>query len=372
MQKVLVVEDTPDILEEILATLKYEGFEGVGAENGSVGVTMAREHLPDLVVCDIMMPELDGYGVLQSMRENPATASIPFIFLTAKADKTDVRHGMGLGADDYLTKPFTSEELVNAVRARLNRKAGIVGSYEDKIHTLSALVGQQKQSLETELAKLNTHIRGNVFELVQVVSKVASINDRFYHTSHEKMVAIIARALAESLSIEAEGIGDLVVAALLHDIGKIGMPDRLLKLEPEQMGEEDFHDYRAHVEDSLKILDSVSDLDKVRQIISQHHENFDGSGFPSSLSGKEICTEAQVLSIANLYHTKVHKIHYASRSTAPSEAYASQTVKEQVRRHGTAMLFLRYRSSWFCPEVLKAFFELARSGRCPAVVCSAD
>lgn len=129
MKKILVIEDMPSLREEILETLECLEFEPIGAENGRIGVQLAQLHAPDLIICDIMMPELDGYGVFKSLRENPETASIPFIFLSAKADKTDIRQGMNLGADDYLTKPFTIAELSEAISARLNKQSAITQPY---------------------------------------------------------------------------------------------------------------------------------------------------------------------------------------------------------------------------------------------------
>jgi diguanylate cyclase (GGDEF)-like protein len=123
MTKILIIEDMDSLREEIIETLTYEGFDVLGAENGAVGVRLALEHLPDLVVCDVMMPELNGYETLTTLRRESTTAAIPFIFLTAKADKVDMRQGMELGADDYLTKPFTVEELLGAIAARLKKQA---------------------------------------------------------------------------------------------------------------------------------------------------------------------------------------------------------------------------------------------------------
>ncbi len=136
MTKILVIEDEQLVRENILDLLEAEGFDGVGAENGHVGVTWAWDCKPDLIICDVMMPELDGYDVLKLLRKEPATATIPFIFLTAKADKDDFRQGMQLGADDYLTKPFTSAELLGAISVRLERKAAIARQSEKKLEEL--------------------------------------------------------------------------------------------------------------------------------------------------------------------------------------------------------------------------------------------
>ncbi len=121
MKRILVIEDEPEMLRNMVTILGMEGFATYKAANGRIGVELARRELPDLAVCDVMMPELDGHGVLEALRAHPDTVAIPFIFLTAKGEKTDVRYGMNLGADDYLTKPVDADELLAAIRARLER-----------------------------------------------------------------------------------------------------------------------------------------------------------------------------------------------------------------------------------------------------------
>ncbi|GAB1544141.1 hypothetical protein NUACC21_68170 [Scytonema sp. NUACC21] len=123
MKKILVIEDEPQVRENIQLVLELSDcdYKTIVAENGSVGLQLAKSELPNLIICDIMMPELDGYGVLKSLQQNLATESIPIIFLTAKADRGDLRQAMELGVDDYITKPFTPEELLKAVEVRLTR-----------------------------------------------------------------------------------------------------------------------------------------------------------------------------------------------------------------------------------------------------------
>jgi DNA-binding NarL/FixJ family response regulator len=122
MQKILLIEDQAPMRESLMLMLQMEGFEVLVAEEGNRGIELARGQTPDLILCDVMMPGCDGYQVLQTLRENPATATIPFIFLTAKGEKTDLRAGMNLGADDYLVKPAPREELLAAIQARLQKK----------------------------------------------------------------------------------------------------------------------------------------------------------------------------------------------------------------------------------------------------------
>lgn len=119
--KILVIEDEDLVREGIVLILQVNGYEVYTAENGRKGVEIALKVIPDMIISDIMMPELDGYGVVEALRSNKSTSTIPFLFLSAKADKSDIRQGMNLGADDYLTKPFEIDELIESVNARLNR-----------------------------------------------------------------------------------------------------------------------------------------------------------------------------------------------------------------------------------------------------------
>ena len=121
MKSVLIIEDNTDIRENTAEILDMAGYKTFTAENGKKGIELALKEKPDLIVCDIMMPELDGYGVLHLLRKNPETQTIPFIFLTAKTERTDLRKGMEMGADDYITKPFEDIELLNAIEVRLKK-----------------------------------------------------------------------------------------------------------------------------------------------------------------------------------------------------------------------------------------------------------
>jgi DNA-binding response OmpR family regulator len=121
MKKILLIEDNMEVRENTEEILSLANYRVVTAPNGKIGVDLAQRERPDLIVCDIMMPELDGYGVLHILSKSEETAPIPFIFLTAKAEKTDIRKGMVLGADDYLTKPFDDTDLLNAIEVRLRK-----------------------------------------------------------------------------------------------------------------------------------------------------------------------------------------------------------------------------------------------------------
>ena len=121
MKKILVIEDEPEMRRNITTLLRFHDYEPIAAENGRQGVEAARRESPDLILCDVMMPELDGHGVLQALQADATLARIPFVFLTAKGEKDDLRNGMNLGADDYLTKPVANADLVAAIETRLRR-----------------------------------------------------------------------------------------------------------------------------------------------------------------------------------------------------------------------------------------------------------
>ena len=147
MTKILVIEDELNVRENIVDLLEAEDFEVFSTENGIMGILWAQENVPDLVISDVMMPGMSGHEVLAEMRELPNTELIPFIFLTAMSDKDDIRRGMELGADDYLTKPFTRDELLNAITSRLLRQAKLMKQYNEE-HQKAKALGQRVKELE--------------------------------------------------------------------------------------------------------------------------------------------------------------------------------------------------------------------------------
>jgi len=144
MKTILLIEDNLEMRENTAEILELADYKVVPAANGKEGVTLAKEHHPDLIICDIMMPELDGYGVLRMLGANQATASIPFIFLTAKAEKNDFRKGMNLGADDYITKPFDDVELLDAIDMRLKKHASLQREYDNNAEGLGEFIQAAK------------------------------------------------------------------------------------------------------------------------------------------------------------------------------------------------------------------------------------
>jgi signal transduction histidine kinase len=157
MKKILIIEDEETVRENLMELLEAEDFEVCGAGDGCAGLDLVQQYQPDLILCDVMMPKLDGFGVLNTLRKNPVTATIPFMFLTARTDKTDLRQGMELGADDYITKPFSVDELLNAIASRLQKQAVIEEQQTQKLDQLRTSISL---SLPHEMRSPLTNILG--------------------------------------------------------------------------------------------------------------------------------------------------------------------------------------------------------------------
>ncbi len=166
-KKVLIIEDNNDIRENVIEILELAGYAVYAANNGKDGVDLAIKNVPDIILCDIMMPELDGYGVLYMLNKKPETAAIPFIFLTAKAERVDLRKGMEMGADDYLTKPFDDMDLLNAIESRLKKKELQQSFYSKSLDRLTTLIG--KNSGLEELKKIIHERKSRHFKKNQVI-----------------------------------------------------------------------------------------------------------------------------------------------------------------------------------------------------------
>ncbi len=158
MKKILIIEDDKVMRENTAEILGLARYEVITADNGKKGAQTAIDTHPDLIVCDIMMPELDGYGVLHILSKNPETASIPFIFLTAKAEKSEFRKGMDLGADDYLTKPFEETELLNAIEIRLKKNEILKKEFSQNAEGLNQFLNEAKGVAELNLLSQKSQV----------------------------------------------------------------------------------------------------------------------------------------------------------------------------------------------------------------------
>ena len=159
MKKILIIEDNHEVLDNISEILDLFSYSVLTSDTATKGVELAKSEKPDLIICDIMLPDFDGYRVLEILNEDVSTKSIPFIFLTAKAEKTDIRKGMNLGADDYLTKPFDKTDLLNAIEARLKRNEFLRKTYTRDLNGLMQFIGEAKRFALREVVSNNYTVK---------------------------------------------------------------------------------------------------------------------------------------------------------------------------------------------------------------------
>jgi diguanylate cyclase (GGDEF)-like protein len=252
MATVLVIEDVEALREEIMETLSYEGFDVLGAENGVIGVQIANTYLPNLIICDIAMPELDGYGTLIALRKEPKTSMIPFIFLTAMTEKADMRQAMELGADDYLTKPFTSEELLGAIASRLQKYNSVREHYYDEIKA----VGEKFEYLS------------NHDELTQLPNRILfheSLNQAILHAKiNSKSLALLLLDMDNFNIVNntlGNDIGDQLFKAIAERLKRYSAPcDMVARIQGDEFAMiiSEVKDTTSIKQETQRILDLLS------------------------------------------------------------------------------------------------------------------
>ncbi len=287
MKKILVIEDSHSLRKDILEMLGFEGFEAVGAENGLLGVERAREYLPDLIICDIMMPGMDGYGVLESLQKNPVTALIPFIFLTARTDRMDVRQGMELGADDFLTKPFHAAELLATVRTRL-----------EKHKTFTEVADRRLEDLRENIMMALPH------ELRTPLNVILGFSDLLM-TDSEEMSGVHISEMARHINSSALRLYRLIENFLIYSHTEIMLTDprqvEFLKrsfvlgpgmtiehcvMQKAEQCERD-QDVKTEIEDTAGIAIGEDYLRKIIDELMDNACKFSTAGTPITVTGKE-------------------------------------------------------------------------------------
>jgi DNA-binding response OmpR family regulator len=208
MKKILVIEDNEDIRSNTAEILELSNYKVIEAENGKVGVMKAIQNKPDLIICDIMMPELDGYGVLHAIQHNDAIKNTPFIFLTAKTERNDFRRGMESGADDYLTKPFDGTELLNAVNGRLKKMELLNAEMQANLQSVNQLL--EASSGKMELQNLTKDRNTNHYTKKQLIYSEGNHPNRLYFVVKGKVKAFKTNESGKDLVTELYAEGDFI------------------------------------------------------------------------------------------------------------------------------------------------------------------
>ena len=205
---ILLIEDNLEMRENTAEIIELANYKVLSAENGKVGVELAKEHMPDLIICDIMMPEMDGYGVLYILSKDPNTCSIPFVFLTAKAEKSEFRKGMNLGADDYVTKPFEEMELLSVIESRIERSQLFKSGYEQNLSGLSSFIDEAK-GIE-ELGKLSENRKTRKYKKKEVIFHEGDYAGAIYFVNSGRVRTYKINDDAKEYSVDLYGAGDFI------------------------------------------------------------------------------------------------------------------------------------------------------------------
>ena len=282
---VLIVDDNATNIDLLVNTLKDENRLGI-AKNGPNAITYAVKHKPDLILLDIMMPEMDGFEVCERLKANAKTVDIPVIFITAMSETVNKTRGFELGAVDYITKPFHAAEVKARVRTHL--------SLEEMRRQLTS----QNLILEQKVQQKTAEIRDILNASIHAMAMMVEIRDP-YTAGHQQRVAQLACAIAEKMGLAADAIEGLRFAGILHDVGKIRIPVSILSRSGKLLDAE--HEMlKIHPQVSYDILKNIPFPWPVAQMALQHHERIDGSGYPQGLRGDQMLPEAKILAVADV------------------------------------------------------------------------
>jgi putative two-component system response regulator len=301
---ILVVDDVPENIDVIAGTLRKH-YRVIFAINGGDALELARTQAPDLVLLDIMMPEMDGYEVCRRMKEDIKTRDIPVIFLTALSADSDEQRGLELGAVDFLHKPCNPAIVRQRVRIHLDLR-------------------DQNQALEIKVRERTTELDQTRLEIVRRLGRAAEYRDN-ETGMHVIRMSHSARLLALAVGVPESQAELLLNAAPMHDVGKIGIPDRIL-LKPGRLAPEEWAIMQTHTTIGAEIIgDHPSKLLRMaRTVALAHHERWDGSGYPNGLAGEAIPLEGRIVTVADVFDALTSERPY-------KRAWSSQAATDYIR-----------------------------------------
>ncbi len=320
---VLIVDDEYAGRETLQSVLEGEGYTLEMAENGRQAIEKARRLLPDVILLDVMMPGMTGYEVCQHIRNDPQLAEIPIIILTALDDRESMLTALKAGADDFISKPFDRFEL----RARL---LGIT-----RLNRYHKLVKER-----TKLREMHAQLLSAYEATIEGWSHAMDLRDRETE-GHSRRVADLTVRLAREFGMSESELTHLRRGALLHDMGKLGIPDSILQ-KPGELTEDEWVIMRKHPQFAYDMLRSVEYLHPALDIPFCHHEKWDGSGYPRGLIGEEIPLAARLFAVVDVWDALTSDRSYRSAWTAEQ---ALAYIREQSGKH-------------FDPRVVSLFFKI--------------
>ena len=308
---ILVVDDDVSNLKMASRILSSENLRVSCMKSGEDAILFLQDNRPDLILLDIHMLGMDGFETIAAIRANQRTADIPVIFLTADDDSSTETRGLKAGAMDFIKKPFVPEVLLLRVR-----------------HTIDLIRLQTNLSVEVEKKTQEVKAQHEKLERIsmQIVRTLSGAIDAkdAYTNGHSTRVADYSKEIARRKGLSEESQNDIYMMGLLHDVGKIGIPDAIIN-KPERLNDGEYSIIRQHPMMGADILKNITEFPKLATGARWHHERYDGKGYPDGLSGEDIPMEARIIAISDAYDAMSSRRSY--RDVLPQEQVRAEMEK---------------------------------------------
>jgi response regulator RpfG family c-di-GMP phosphodiesterase len=336
---ILIVDDNPNNLRVLGAMLEQAGFQTRLADNGNIALRSASFSPPDLILLDIRMPGMDGYELCRRLKTNELTHEIPIIFISALQEPADKITAFRAGGVDYITKPFQVDEVLARVHTHL-QLSHMQRQLAERIEEKTTKLESANQSLQQH----EIQYRDLLFKLIDVMARTVEKRDPFT-AGHQHQVAKLTEKIAHSMGLKEERILGLSFGSTIHDLGKIQIPADILS-RPGTLSETEYNLVKTHARTGFEIVKDIDFPWPVAQMLLQHHERLDGSGYPQGLKGDEILLEARIIAVADVAGAMASHRPYRPARTI------EQVVDELHSGQGTR----------YDPDVVKACVSLIDGG----------